>query len=589
MVSFQLAAQFFRNKLVIGAILTTATVVLGDSAFAFPIQMASSPESTLSLTVSAINSAQQSILINIYDLSSPEIVQAINNQVSRGLHVEILQEGQPVGGISAAARGLQASIIQAMSQFSGDRYVEMSSHSASGEKVQRRFRYDHAKYIVIDNSTLVVGSENYSPTGQPEAGSVGNRGWEVWVQDAELAQQFADMFVSDSGSQNADIRNLLTQGGSRTPNTASNWNPGANLNTRNTQIGQADASAITPLASPTTSQQGLLDLINSAQSSLMVEQMELAPEWKQAGGTSISSPLIDAMIAAAQRGVHVSVLVNDPRSFAHGGKVDPKNTDSVSKLNQAAASGLPIEARVANLKAMGVTYIHNKGALVDGQRTLISSINWDENSIESNRETALVVTSPDVYNFYLTTFQSDWNNSATPDTSGDYGNNGAGGGDAPTDGFYIKEFSSGFLTALTAMRPAVLSSTDGDVSPDECPTQVTVSLSIGEITLGQNTIDPSFQALQGMQSQGKFLSIGQGCSFRADTRTGPLFLQFRTRSSGWLVVIEGYTQTEKLYSIRGQLSESDLEMGQADLTASVYDSPTSSHKVGTAELAVSFK
>jgi hypothetical protein len=234
--------------------------------------------------------------------------------------------------------------------------------------------------------------------------------------------------------------------------------------------------------------------------------------------------------------------------------------------------------------------------LVDGQRTLISSINWDENSIESNRETALVVSSPDVYNFYLATFQSDWNNSATPDTSGDYGNNGASGGDAPTDGFYAKEFSpelsAGFSTVRTSLRSErseVLSSTDGDVSPEECPTQVAVSLSIGAINLGQNTIDPSFQALQGMQAQGQFLSIGQGCSFRADTRNGPLFLQFRTRSSGWLVVIEGYTQTEKLYSIRGQLSESDLDRGHADLTASVYDSPTSSHKVGSAELAVSFK
>ena len=63
---------------------------------------------------------------------------------------------------------------------------------------------------------------------------------------------------------------------------------------------------------------------------------------------------------------------------------------------------------VADLKAMGVDYIHNKGVVVDGNKTLISSINWDENAVEKNREAAVVITSTDIYNHYEALFQHDW-------------------------------------------------------------------------------------------------------------------------------------------------------------------------------------
>jgi phosphatidylserine/phosphatidylglycerophosphate/cardiolipin synthase-like enzyme len=57
---------------------------------------------------------------------------------------------------------------------------------------------------------------------------------------------------------------------------------------------------------------------------------------------------------------------------------------------------------------MNVTYIHNKGALVDGTQVLISSINWNENSVEHNRETAAIVESADVNQYYDQLFETDW-------------------------------------------------------------------------------------------------------------------------------------------------------------------------------------
>ncbi|MGZ3693693.1 MAG: phospholipase D-like domain-containing protein, partial [Bdellovibrionota bacterium] len=85
------------------------------------------------------------------------------------------------------------------------------------------------------------------------------------------------------------------------------------------------------------------------------------------------------------------------------------NTVTIKALNELAATrGLKISAKTANLKAMGVDYIHNKGLLVDGNKTLISSINWDENSVLNNREAAVVITSAPVAQYFAGLFSRDW-------------------------------------------------------------------------------------------------------------------------------------------------------------------------------------
>jgi hypothetical protein len=84
------------------------------AVFAFPVWVSNAPSSDLALTINAIQSAKKSILLNVYELTSPEITDAIIGQIQAGIHVEILQEGQPVGGISATGKGVQSKLIRAM-------------------------------------------------------------------------------------------------------------------------------------------------------------------------------------------------------------------------------------------------------------------------------------------------------------------------------------------------------------------------------------------------------------------------------------------------------------------------------------------
>ncbi len=406
-------------------------------ANAFNVQVATAPENTLPLILEAIGSAQKSLLINIYELASPEVTQALIDQINRGLHVEILQEGEPVGGVSATSRQLHAKIAQTMLAHPGCcRYAEMRK-SAAGT---RRFHFNHAKYIVIDQRALLLGSENYSPGGQPAPGTLGNRGWEVVVFDDRPASWFAQMFAADSDPRQGDVQNLL---GSGVPNSnfyaapvalAPTPAPARKAGRVNPILTATDGQIIT---SPNTSLSGLTSLIRKAQKTLDIEQMSFNVNWGNA-----ASPLATEIIAAARRGVHVRILLNDEYAFANkayrGGMDDTDGTGNdfsplmetwssgktttnrkavMALMQTAQAEHLPLEARIANLRAMGVAYIHNKGVIVDGNTTLISSINWTQNSVMNNREAALAITSPQIALYYGQSFEMDWSRSgytATP-------------------------------------------------------------------------------------------------------------------------------------------------------------------------------
>jgi phosphatidylserine/phosphatidylglycerophosphate/cardiolipin synthase-like enzyme len=164
-----------------------------------------------------------------------------------------------------------------------------------------------------------------------------------------------------------------------------------------------DADNVEFLTSPESSMVGLMAFIESAQETLDVELMSFNPMW---GKTGEVSPLFNAIVAAAKRGVKIRVLVNDSTVF--GGDNDPEMKLLAMLENVAKENHLPIQAAIDDLPKMKVKYIHNKGALADGYKTLISSINWNQNSVENNRETAISVDSRSINEHYQSIFNWDW-------------------------------------------------------------------------------------------------------------------------------------------------------------------------------------
>lgn len=392
------------------SILVCLLLLTNSSIFAFKVQVAQAPLTDLSLTVSAISGAQSSIKLNIYELSSSEISNALIKQIRAGVCVEMLVEGEPVGGLSEKSIDVQKKIIQAMSTRDCNKFYRMSS-KVSG---QRRFRFDHAKYTVVDGKRILIGSENYSPTGNPVPGQLGNRGWETVLSDAVIARSFSTIFTEDSDTSQGDIEELARL--QREENFFSF--PFQSLETLNLpkkvgdysedpKIPTLDASSATRILSPESSLSELLVMMDSehATRQLDIELMTFSPKW---GATGQDSPLFTAVVEAARRGVAVRVLLNDEKVFNQS-DAKSKNKQTVTLLNKIAKSEkLNLAAKIADVKAMGVDYIHNKGVLIDGKYTLVSSINWNSNSVENNREAAVLIDSPEVNGFYSTLFESDW-------------------------------------------------------------------------------------------------------------------------------------------------------------------------------------
>jgi cardiolipin synthase len=66
-----------------------------------------------------------------------------------------------------------------------------------------------------------------------------------------------------------------------------------------------------------------------------------------------------------------------------------------------------------------VQSIHNKGVIVDGDRVLISSINWNDNSPSFNREAGVILEHPGVAGYYTEAFVQDWSRAAGGPRAGD--------------------------------------------------------------------------------------------------------------------------------------------------------------------------
>jgi PLD-like domain len=301
------------------------------------------------------------------------------------------------------------------------------------------------------------------------------------------------------------------------------------------------------ITSPETSLSGLVGLIDQARTSLDIQQMTFDSAWS--GGTN---PLIAALERASQRGVRIRVLLNDESVFNHGHPSRPKNQPTVDHLNTLANT----QARIANLAAMGVDYIHNKGVLVDGQITLISSINWDENSIQRNREAAVAITGAEVNAHYEALFERDWQ-------------------------------VSGGSAALRETRLPIFLTPPTTESVKDCPASLRVTARIGKLRLDRD--DDSFASIDGATVSHTFVRErgAEDCVLTSEDGIGSLsrrsFVEIRSTRDGYSVALEGYTpQGGKLYSVRAKIAKDSGLSGSFD--ANVFNGSAAHEFLGKATL-----
>jgi len=354
-----------------------------------------SPDCSNEIFSYAVNQASDQVLLNVYEFSSPLMTDTLIKAHAREVDIKVVVEGGPVGGISPEGK-------EAIRNLTDSGIPVSMMVSRKGEPAP--YRYDHAKYMVIDKRAVLLTSENFKYSGFPPAGMTGNRGWGVYLEDPRLAEYFSTVYQTDYSGKSMTVYN----GSAGTPESM----PSGKY-TVEFQPGYFTGATVRPVISPDTSNQ-ITELINSAEKSIEIEQAYITNET-----TYSLNPYLSAAINTSRRGVHVRVLLD---SYWYNIEDEADNDEMVALINRIGSDEqIPLEARCVDLSTNEVDKIHNKGVIVDDKYVLVSSINWNSNSPNFNREAGVIIDHPGVARYFLDVFEDDWNSMAeSPAVKTDY-------------------------------------------------------------------------------------------------------------------------------------------------------------------------
>jgi phosphatidylserine/phosphatidylglycerophosphate/cardiolipin synthase-like enzyme len=377
------------------------------------LTVAVAPDNAYEVVKEAIEGAQNSIWIEGYTFENAHLIDAVVAQAQAGRTVRVLLEGEKVSD-------QERWFCQRLVNSGGEAYF---FHNDGDADIHDRYRFQHAKFVIVDGRLLIVGSENFNPSGLPNDdkgnGTWGRRGAFLLTDAPSVVARAQAIFERDLDTAHRDIVAWSASHpryGAPTPGFAPTY-VYTDWVTYTTRFSRPLHLAGEPLAfellhSPENSlrdQGGLLGLVNRAGAgdTLLVEQLYERVHWGPTASTPASdpNPRLDAYVDAARRGARVRILLN---GSADAGSVS-ENGETRAYVNDIAHDeGLDLELRLGDPAGRG---IHNKMVLaeIDGRGTVhVGSINGSELSCKGNREMALQVQSDAAYTYLADVFDFDW-------------------------------------------------------------------------------------------------------------------------------------------------------------------------------------
>lgn len=324
---------------------------------------------------SFLENAENRILLAGYTVADPTVVQALLDAHGRGLGVEVLVEGSPVGGLESH----EAAALDRLSS------AGISVRVIGGQRA--RYRFHHPKYAVVDDSALVT-TENWKRAG---TGGRSSRGWGVVTDGDRIVEGLVEVFRADRNWVDSiaweDYESVQTVDGDHASGEYPEEFATETLPVDRTQL----------VVAPDNAERVLLETIAGARETIDVKQAHLS---------SRDFPLLEAVIDAARRGVRVRILLSG-QWYA----VEENRRIQSYLEDRAATESLPLSVRIADPNG-AFEKIHAKGLLVDGNTTYVGSVNWNNNSLRRNREVGLVVESEAVGGYFQRVFDHDWEGDA---------------------------------------------------------------------------------------------------------------------------------------------------------------------------------
>jgi len=453
-----------------------------------------SPNGSLSQILDWIDSAQESLHVHMYQISSPEISFALRQAAQSGVNVTIvLDEGDTWWSdyTLRVQRGYASDLAASGAE------VYWFGEPDYSDAPYGPYSYLHSKVAVRDDSSVWIGSGNWGRSTLPLDGNSGNVDWGVIIDSVDVASLVLERLEWDEDPEHPHIKEH--QASSSTQGTPSGWTTPAPAD-------QSHSPPVSPLTTtgdvngrlltcPDDCMDGLVWLMDQADDELLLSLQYLDMDWYWGWGPS---PLLESLSNAAQRGVSIRMIIN-------GYYYDDEIQEAVDEFNNVwnATNGWDTAAVIMS-DSDDVLKVHNKGVIVDGELTLFSSVNWGANAIIRNREMGVVIDSEEIASYMRAHWMNDWNrlNSST-DTDADglpdfweveynlnrtnpyssSGVHGEEGDDSDLDGLsHFDEFKY-------AGNPHS-NDTDGDCLPDSFEITLALELSQGG---SQDVIDDSIR------------------------------------------------------------------------------------------------
>jgi len=321
---------------------------------------------------SVLRSADRRILLAGYTLASERVADALVDARRRGVRVEVLVDGGPVGGLtnrSAAVLDRLAAANVTVSALGGP---------------AARYQFHHAKYAVVDNRALVV-TENWKPSG---TGGRSSRGWGVVLDDPAVVERLARTFRAD-----ADFRDARPWRAIRESVETRDAPPSTGSFPSRFEPARFEADGVQVLAAPDNAAGQVRELIETAEESVRIVQVSI---------DGPNNTLLAASIDAARRGVEVRILLSSAHYAAEDNRALARNLTAL-----AERESLPLSVRLADPRGR-YGKVHAKGVLVDGEHVVVGSLNWNDDAFYENREIAVVLTGEKVAGYYGRVFAADW-------------------------------------------------------------------------------------------------------------------------------------------------------------------------------------
>jgi uncharacterized repeat protein (TIGR01451 family) len=381
------------------------------------------PDNVAEIVFDAIDGAQTHIQIAAYSLTDPAVIQALLAKAESGVHVSLLLEGDQTGVSKSdplwyeqmwACEGLHDS-------GHGECWFMVNDDA---ERVFDRYRFMHAKYMLVDGKSVLISSQNFTTRGMPsdrkDNGTHGSRGTVLLTDAPAVVARVTEVFELDlDPDHHNDLLAWAPDGQDYGP-PAPDFTPVLTVTDHTTYTvvfsrplvleGDVHMELITSPEAAMRQSDALLGLIGQAgsQDQIYVEMMDERDYWGDDPETD-TNPRMEAYIAAARRGARVRILLNSG-DFEAEYYDTSNNLAAVTYANSVARSEhLDLVATLGDPTSLG---IHNKMILVwlaqRGGFVHLGSLNGSETSNKINREIAIQIQSDQAFSYLRAVFNWDW-------------------------------------------------------------------------------------------------------------------------------------------------------------------------------------